>query len=357
MSPENIQYLTENYYKYPISHFTEKFSRTKAYILNRASVLGITKLKPCYDADILADYKDNKTIKHIELKYRISRQTIKTLVESNNIVYRDKSLSRMSKKINLDYFKKIDTPNKAYFFGFLLADGCVHGTSFQMFLHKEDSYILQQFLADMGSTHILYTDKNSIGFRIANKHMVADLKKLGMYTRKTFNLPFPDTGIISDNLMHHFLRGYFDGDGSIQFHQYKYPMWRFTIMAPENFNKHIQEILLDKCQFKTGMLQEKRCAIDMKTLYASSTTGELGVRAVERIYNFLYEPGCMHLQRKKIIFEKIFNDSKTRQKSYPAIPITFNGKQYSSMRQCALDNEIPISTFRRHKIKLDQNIC
>lgn len=175
--------------------------------------------------------------------------------------------------------------------------------------------------------------------------------------RKTFNLPFPDTTIISDNLIHHFLRGYFDGDGSIQFHQYKSPMWRFTIMAPENFNKRISKILLDKCQFKTNMLQEKKCVIDMKTLYASSTTGEIGVQSLYRLYNFLYAPGCLCLLRKKNIFENIFNDSKLRQKPYAAIPFMFNGKQYPSMRQCAIANEIPISTFRRHKIKQDQNIC
>jgi intein-encoded DNA endonuclease-like protein len=49
--------------------------------------------------------------------------------------------------------------------------------------------------------------------------MVADLEKWGCVENKTFKLNFPD--FISEELIPHFIRGYFDGDGSVFLHKQK----------------------------------------------------------------------------------------------------------------------------------------
>lgn len=49
--------------------------------------------------------------------------------------------------------------------------------------------------------------------------MVADLEKWGCIENKTFKLKFPE--FLSEELVPHFIRGYFDGDGSVFIHRQK----------------------------------------------------------------------------------------------------------------------------------------
>ena len=46
---------------------------------------------------------------------------------------------------------------------------------------------------------------------VSNK-LVSDIEKLGVIENKTLVLTFPE---LPTELVHHFIRGYFDGDGSV----------------------------------------------------------------------------------------------------------------------------------------------
>lgn len=48
---------------------------------------------------------------------------------------------------------------------------------------------------------------------LTSDNMFVDLCKHGCVPNKSLILTFPRT--IPDNLIHHFIRGYFDGDGSV----------------------------------------------------------------------------------------------------------------------------------------------
>lgn len=54
--------------------------------------------------------------------------------------------------------------------------------------------------------------------QIGSKEIVADLKKLGITPKKAYRLPMPNIPI---DLLHHFVRGYFDGDGHVSFGIYQ----------------------------------------------------------------------------------------------------------------------------------------
>lgn len=59
-------------------------------------------------------------------------------------------------------------------------------------------------------------DKDGNGkytFKFSNEKIVRDLNKNGVYTCKSLTLEHVPN--IRKNLMNHFIRGYFDGDGSI----------------------------------------------------------------------------------------------------------------------------------------------
>lgn len=278
-------------------------------------------------SEFIQDYFDNFTMTQLEDKYNITKKTVKKILESNGLIYKNKSLAHQKYKINSNYFEKINSEQKAYIFGFILADGNIYKTSLKIDLNKKDECILRYVLNCMQSEHKIYSYKNNRSILIRNVKLVEDLKKLGCFPNKSHNLPFPTFDIIPKDLLHHFVRGYFDGDGSIQLHLYKSPIWRFSICAPLNFALSLKS-QFEQINVKMGIIQDKRISIDMKSLYCSSTLGPEGVFHVKNLYNYLYDNFTFSLDRKRKIFLSIFLESKNHKSRFKKIWVY--GKTYAS---------------------------
>lgn len=111
----------------------------------------------------------------------------------------------------------------AYWLGFLFADGCVHDSKGQVAIELRctDHDQVQKFKTAMGSTYKLGLYKTSRGHFCKAQHyiyshqMVSDLIALGCVPRKSLVLDWPKN--MPDKYAHHFVRGYFDGDGCIRY--------------------------------------------------------------------------------------------------------------------------------------------
>ena len=136
----------------------------------------------------------------------------------------------MARKLikNENYFDNIDSEEKAYLLGFFLADGCVVYPSqgkkcISVCLQEQDEYILEWFLKAIApngkiSRHIKKsTQKTQCNIKFTAAYMAQQLEDLyGIRPRKTHDIEyeFPFERIPTE-LHHHFIRGYFDGDGWI----------------------------------------------------------------------------------------------------------------------------------------------
>jgi len=160
-------------------------------------------------------------------------------------------------KANRRFFKTIDTEEKAYFLGFMFADGCVFqnshgGYSVQIKLHEKDKSILERFRVALKSEHPIYNHNydnyKQCKFQIGSKQMAQDLIRHGCTPRKTFTIKFPTT--IPDHLIRHFIRGYSDGDGCISWHYDKRRIKsienHWTILGTNDFLQKIANILYEK---------------------------------------------------------------------------------------------------------------
>lgn len=122
------------------------------------------------------------------------------------------------------YFHKIDSPDKAYWLGLLYADGTVSEKGKSVSLQLIDKEHIEKFKEAIGAVnHKIGTtvdtrwDPPKIIYHTSmkDKQLYADLVSYGCVPRKTYSLSkLPD---LNDSLMYHFIRGYFDGDGSIHF--------------------------------------------------------------------------------------------------------------------------------------------
>lgn len=145
----------------------------------------------------------------------------------------------MSKyKYNKDFFEKIDNENKAYWLGFLYADGCINryyrneklkAMSLEIGLGKKDEEHLVKFLNDIESnvpvkyktSKIKDNTYESARIVVCNTKMCRDLIDLGCTPQKSLTLDFPSFDIVPKEYMWDFIRGYIDGDGNIFYGEYQ----------------------------------------------------------------------------------------------------------------------------------------
>lgn len=145
-------------------------------------------------------------------------------------------------KVNESYFDKIDTQNKAYILGFLYADGFIqrkrkHSSSkLGISIQENDKYLLEFINKELDSTYPVKTYSVSSGYEpgtlysrllISSPTLCEKAIEKGCLEQKTENLYFPTKEQVPDELLPSFLRGYFDGDGSI----YKTGTWNVRLMG------------------------------------------------------------------------------------------------------------------------------
>lgn len=121
---------------------------------------------------------------------------------------------------NDDYFKVIDTEEKAYWLGFIFADGHNGTKGFELSLKESDVGHLEKFrTAIEGNMPIHYRERQK-AYRIGvtSYEFRRNLENNGVTSNKSETAEFPS---LDSKLIRHFVRGYFDGDGSVGVYYHK----------------------------------------------------------------------------------------------------------------------------------------
>ena len=165
---------------------------------------------------IVSDYKNGIKVTELASKYSVDINTIYNYLKNagveRNYIYINQSLRR-------DYFKNIDTYDKAYFLGFIISDGSVSDTNncLSICIQRQDYYILEILRQKMQNENPLYyssTRPNEVTFHCKSRELLDDLAKYGVVPRKTYNNYIPQ---INEYLLHHLIRGTFDANGWISY--------------------------------------------------------------------------------------------------------------------------------------------
>lgn len=184
-----------------------------------------------------------------------------------------------------NYFETIDTEHKAYWLGYLYADGSVSKYRLSINVKPSDFYHVEKFQREIGSTHKPYTMKSvkakegTMRVDISSLKLVTDLTNQGCHAKKMYDLDPPS---LSDNLVRHFIRGFWDGDGSIGMYG-KYRQLHMSATGTDAMIKWIAE------QFPGPA-------------YVGRSGNEARVRSTSRSartnLNYLYEGATVYLDRK-----------------------------------------------------------
>jgi hypothetical protein len=166
-----------------------------------------------------------RSINDLSEKYGLNRKTIVRHLKASGIEITN---SHGKAKINSDIFEVIDTEEKAYWLGFLYADGCIYanGKSVSLGLSQADHDHIVKFNNFLGRNKAVYVktngkDKNGgqlwcSEVRFNDAKVWSDLNNKGITPNKSLTIKFPNKDIFKTNdLIRHFIRGYFDGDGCV----------------------------------------------------------------------------------------------------------------------------------------------
>lgn len=229
---------------------------------------------------------------------------------------------------NEKYFEKIDSEHKAYWLGFLYADGYVEpiyrkdkikGFRIEIGLSEIDRYLLEAFASDI-ETNAKITDKintangkeyRSCRLRVNNTKMCRDLMALGCTTKKSLTLTFPSCNILPREYIRHFIRGYFDGDGCVHYKE------RCVIDNRNNKKYNRTDLLVAIVGTKDFLIELSKVLEQENIYFRFNKYGHCGqsfeIRLNKRnelfaFYNYLYSDATIFLERKKGKFELAFNN-------------------------------------------------
>lgn len=263
---------------------------TVCRILNRNNInLGRDS---SYDDEIIKYYNQGLSTKKIANILNIGNKKVVNALKSNNIEMRTYSEYR-THKINESIFEIIDNEEKAYWLGFLYADGYINNIGWsnhiQLALSNKDIEHLEKFKLFLNCDYEIKHKEstNSCHLNMTSKKIVSDLINLGCVQAKSLILQFPTTEQVPEHLMHHFMRGYFDGDGCVSLGR---GQLRFEVVGNSDFLDRYESIILDILNKENP--NKRRPAGNAEVIrYA-------GNKQVQKIYNFLYKDATIYLDRK-----------------------------------------------------------
>ena len=266
-----------------------------------SSIIGLKKATEEYIDNI----NNNPSLTKICTKYHIDIGTLSKRLKELNI-----EVINYQNRLKFDntVFDCIDTEEKAYWLGFIFADGYIDSSpleenkkahyTFEISLKGSDAGHLHKFNKFMkhenDNVKIGYVNCNGkrcvrCRWHVANKHLWNTLNSLGCTPRKSLTLKFPEKRIFQDtSLIRHFIRGYFDGDGCLSYYK---NIKTFSPICTFLGTKEFLQVLCSYCELLTDRTINHK---SNENVYEISCTHNIA----SKLLHYLYDDANIYLQRK-----------------------------------------------------------
>lgn len=248
--------------------------------------------------NIVEEYKTT-SMNIIKVKYDIAGSTLTYQAKKRGFIKEQQHYRKH--RLNENYFENIDNEYKAYWLGFIMADGCI-GKSTNKYnspnrlsfnISANDKFLLEKLKEHLQSTANIsivvpkgsYSQNPIARMSINSIKLCSHLILHGITESKTGHEILPQ---LSDNLMPHFIRGFFDGDGHISKRYDGKPTVGFT--SNNNMLNDLKTYLHNTLNTSNSIsLYHQR---NVSQLIYGKTEDAIG------IYNYLYSNANIYLERK-----------------------------------------------------------
>lgn len=267
---------------------------------------------------VLEDYEAGLSTIKLAKKYKCGVATVRVNLEKLGCVFRNNREYRTKYHFDHNYFETIDNEHKAYWFGFISADGNIriHGNQYVVQFASCDKEVIEGFIQDIGGDMpvVIERRKNMISpcyrVHLTSEKMYKDLERHGCIPRKSLSLKFPSSTDVPEHLMNHYIRGYFDGDGSVFILNQKWistpttnptVSYYYRLGVGINGTKEFLEGLCNYLNFKTISKVTSRPSTNTYMCHTST------IQRVKDIYEYMYKDSTIYLPRKKQKFDDYYS--------------------------------------------------
>lgn len=267
---------------------------TLSHWINNSTSKKVGRVPEDLKEKIIKEYESGLNTIELAKKYSLIENTVNSIIKR---IARKRGVTNLIG--NEQFFDVIDTERKAYYLGWLMADGnvSIHNNQYSIKIHinVDDRELIDNFVKDIDSKNSVIERKQnkngkyyySVYLSLTSRHMVESLMLLGVVPNKTGKEIIPN---IDSSLKRHFIRGFFDGDGTI------YTTSGYT---------------------KVGFISSEFMLMQIKEVlnWSSSVVNCHGTKVVRQLvsskkvdvinlYNYMYEDATIFLKRKKDKFEE-----------------------------------------------------
>lgn len=291
-SEEELEYLRKYYQQKDTDwqQLMKNLKRSKRAVVTRASIMGLSNKQTNWKAKEFEKLKkeyENKKVFELAEEFDRTAGAIRRMLSEKGV---RKRVCWHKYRIDHNFFSEW-TKDSAYVLGLISADGCVNERyhHYGIELSSKDRPLLENVRKIMKFTKEVEKSRSTFRLRIDNKAIYEDVTRKGILPRKSKTIKFPD---VPEELLNHFIRGFFDGDGSIYRLADGRIVAKFTCWSPD-FLKTLQKIISKKCSVREKKSHDnsivyypRECFRVLEFLYNKSTYETRLDRKYERYLKF-----------------------------------------------------------------------
>lgn len=256
---------------------------------------------------------EGETILKISEDLKIPIQSIYDYFRRKKLPYNPNiPIRRKGYYVDDNYLNNFDTEDKVYFLGWMLSDGYIQGKDISLKLQKKDDYIIEEMFGKFSKGYKMQRKDNFCGMSVSSENLSKKLKDKGCIQNKTeIGFDFPD---LQPNLVRHFIRGYFEGDGSIGFRAARPNQRQISICSPDkNFLIQFEKILntfniastiTEEIRKGKGLVMpNKELNYNCKNMYRLILTNHIDKL---KFYELIYKDCNIKLERKYVLYSEYY---------------------------------------------------
>lgn len=258
--------------------------------------------KKLNEKKIINLYKENWSASKIAKLFNVDVNTITKRLRDNDIEVKKKYRKYL---INEDYFESINTEEKAYWIGFLMADGYNSGIYIRIDIQDEghleklrdEIYVNNDMPVRNKKNKI--NNKNIYYLTIQNSKILKDVEKMGIVNKKSMITEYPN---IEEKYDKYFIRGLFDGDGSLSYSlDGNYRRYTYAIVGSKR--------LLESVKNRLSKIEINIKIRKTKSIYELYIRGN---RQILKALNWMYDGSNIKLDRKFEKYQDMLNYYKNK---------------------------------------------
>jgi len=257
------------------------------------------------------EFLNNKNLSRQEIcdKYQINHETFSKYLKDYLKIPFEKRL-KPAKCSNI--FDNIDTEEKAYWLGFLYADGAISSSplkegkknyNVELSLKINDKEHLKKFYTFSKATTKFIEDSYRCRVTLNDKHLWEKLVEYGCIYNKSLTLQFPNENIFKNkSLIRHFIRGYFDGDGCVSYVNKEHSKLNIQVLGTEIFLSKLLTYCPDK--LKDLSLRHNHNNPNESTMFFNTSN-----KKAITFLKFIYNNSSIYLERKYNRFARYISNN------------------------------------------------